>query len=232
MSSPLIDKLFRVTADRKFTLRGQTVHLYLRTIGAVDDAARNDYAVAASRKLLRKLRDTQSPEFLQYLDLDGVSREDMVEQTIMLKRPQFWRDAAVNAYREVDPEPPDNPTITEVVEAAEETERLDLAVEDERAQYVKDATEEFRQELEAMDEIDLMETLRMLRTDSLLNGTYVQASNAYTIFAATYCDRKYTKRYFSDPSEASNSDPQFLEELLAYYMELDVFAQRSDELKK
>lgn len=226
-----IDKLFRVTSERQITVRGVTRTVYLRTISGVEESARNDYAVSQSRAKLRALRQQGSPEWNQYMNMDGFSNEELIERAMNLKRPAFVRAALLNVHRTVDPEPPDHPTITEVAEAEEEMERLDGEVENERASYVSDLAKEYRERIVGLDVIALANEVRDLLTDALLSSAYNQASNCYTLFAACYEDDKYRRRYFTSAEEVAEADNAMIQELLAEYAEIDAFSQRPEELK-
>ena len=232
MGKPYLDKLFRVRNTLTLVVRGKEITLHLRTISGVDESARNDYAVGRSRTILKRLREPESAESQQFFGgIDTTERPDLIEQALRLRRPTHIKAALKAAYREQDPEPPDDPTLTQVVEAVEETARLDEQVEAERATFIGNLQAAYRKQLEEMDDLALALEVREMLTDAVLNATYTQASNAYTLYAAVYTDENYRKRYFASPDEAGECDPDFASQLVDAYIVLDAFSQQPGALK-
>jgi hypothetical protein len=227
-----IDKLFRVSCEREFSVRGKTVKLWVRTLGAANNAARNDYATTRTRALLSKIRREGTPEHERImLAPHDEHREELTARALLLSLRRF----AVEASREVVPndtaEPGDNPTITEVIESidAEETAKVEAVKEIDG--LAKSRLKQFEEELRAMDDIELVEKVVELTVDNALSAEFNHASDVATLYYSVFSDEKMKQRFFSSTEEVDEADNDFINQLLTCYAELDVYAVRPDELK-
>ncbi len=158
-------------------------------------------------------------------------RDELLARALLMRTGNLAYDISKEMTPRDTPEAPDDPTLTEIVEAedAEEAARIEL-LEDAEATARARALE-IKAELEAMDDIQLIEEVVKLTIDGALSAEFNRWSNFATLFNAAFTDKAMTKRYFDSPEEASEADPDFVQQILACYAELDVFFIRPDELK-
>jgi hypothetical protein len=208
------------------------VKLWVRTLGAANNAARNDYATTRTRALLSKIRREGTPEHERImLAPHDEHREELTARALLLSLRRF----AVEASREVVPndtaEPGDNPTITEVIESidAEETAKVEAVKEIDG--LAKSRLKQFEEELRAMDDIELVEKVVELTVDNALSAEFNHASDVATLYYSVFSDEKMKQRFFSSTEEVDEADNDFINQLLTCYAELDVYAVRPDELK-
>lgn len=226
-----VDRLMRVTSTVTISVRGKRKKLYLRTLGALNAQARTDYATSRTRKLLSKLRDESSEEYKMYLLSAESPRDDMLKRAYMMGLSRIYRETEDVVRPDDVMEPGDKPTITEVMEYENKREDADKDAQDERDRIAQEKYDQYKAELEAMDDIDLTEHLRELMTESILNGEWGKASNDATLYFSVFSDPGFKNRYFSSIEEVAESAPELYNDLVAAYVELDSYAGSPDELK-
>jgi len=227
-----IDRLMRVTSTVTISVRGKSQKIYLRTLGAINAQARTDYATSRTRKLLVALRDPQSEAYRTYLDaIEGTPREDMLQRAYMMGLARIYRDTKDEVRPDDVLEPSDNPTITEVMDYENRREQAETDALDERSRLAQEKYAAYKAELEAMDDIALVEQLRDLMIDSLLNSEWGKASNDATLYYCSFRDAGHKTHYFESVGEVAEADPELYNELVSAYVELDSFASAPDELK-
>jgi hypothetical protein len=228
-----VDRLFRVTLQREFAVRGQKKKLWLRTLGTAANAYREQYAVGKARLLLARIKHEGTSEHETYMLLPHEeARDELIARALMMNMRHLTSEVA----REVTPheslEAPEFPTLTEVVEAEEGEDIAHAETVAEINEVVKGRLQLYEEELQAMDDIDLIEEVVRLVIEGALSAEFNRASNAATLFHGVYTDKDFTKRFFISPEEVTEGDPSFIEQLLTAYAEIDVFASAPDELKK
>jgi hypothetical protein len=227
-----LDDLMRVTGTVEVTAHGHTRLYYLRTIGQDADDARRAFAVSKSRQTYRILQDHESSDYLEYiLDLETAEREHLERVCLVLKRREFQRQVSFEVMTENTPEPPSNPTPTDVVEAEEAEDIIQEDTDKRRVEWVDRMAKEYEEELHVKDIEALRELTIAMQTSAVTDNAFSRGFNAATLYWATFKDAKNKQRAFMSPSEVYDADPALYNALLTAYYEMDVFSADSDALK-
>lgn len=228
----IIDKLFRVSECREFVVHGKKVKLFVRTLGSAANAHRENYALARTRALLARIKREGSPENEMFmLAPHDEARDELLARALLMKTGGLAYEIAKDMVPADTPEAPDDPTLTEIVEAEDAAEAARIDMLDNAKATAKARAEEIKAELEAMDDIQLIEEVVKLTIDGALSAEFNRQSNFATLYNAVFTDKGMTKRYFDSPEEASEADPEFVDMLLGCYSELDVFFLKQEDLK-
>jgi hypothetical protein len=227
-----VDKLFRVTTERTVDARGTALKFWLRTLGASANAYREQYAIGAARSKLALIRREGTLENETYMLLPHQEhRDELIARALLINMRRLSQEVA----REFRPnevlEPPEFPTITEIVEAEDGEAVAEVAMQEEVNIAAKSRLRLYEEELQAMNEIDLVEEVVRLMVDGALSVEYNRASDAATLYNAVFSDAKFAQRFFESPQEVGEADPALVDQLLTCYAELDVFSTKPDELK-
>lgn len=228
-----LDDMMRVTHDEDVVTRGRKVHYWFRTLSAVEADARQDVASAAARSMYRRLKDQNSVEYMRYMqELYELPRAEIEELVLALNTSLVLKRAAEREIHQNDyPEPPDNPLLSEVIEAEEANEEIEQEVQTARAKWVEDEAEKYRQELAALPVEALMEEAKRLKTDQIANAAYSDAYVNCSLYYGVFKDKARRQRKFASPEEVGMCDPGLRSVLRSTYFDMDTFALEPDELK-
>ena len=227
-----IDKLFRVTLEREFSVRGQKLKLWLRTLGTAANAYREQYAIGRARTLLAMIRREGTLENDTYMLLPhSEHRDELIARALLMNMRHLTQEIARDARPDDVPEAPEFPTLTEIVEAEDAEEAAVIAMRDEVNAAAKSRLALYQEELQEMDDITLIEEVVRLMVDGALSQEFNRASDCGTLYGAVFTDAKFSQRLFSSPAEVGEADPELVAQLSTAYAEIDVYANRPDELK-
>jgi hypothetical protein len=227
-----LDDLLRVTAEVPLERRGKRFKVYLRTLGVAADDARRVYATRKARlahKALGVLDGIERQELLE--PLAQAKPEELIDLIVAMKNSEFWRDARFEIVPLDAPEPPDDPTVVDVVKVEEAQDAIDADLHKERAAYVERRTQEYRETCAQRDVADLREEANQARVDAQTNAAFSDAYMDATLYWAVYRDPQYKKHFFAGPEDVGEVDSAVREALLREYYELDAFSQDGDGLK-
>src|SRR6185369_12635007 len=189
----LMAKLFKWTT----TVEYNGVKFYQRIVGdsVIDDARRE--ALLESRKLRRELCDTDSSDYLIYLDpLEDLDDTELRESVIIVAMRDIMREYLQNTPRPAILELPDNPSqeLQEEYEAAhEEREKNYLA---DMTAHVDNWRVDFEKTLEGKDRNMIMGLAKKYRVDQACEDRFTQVFEDHVVCASIYADDKYKTRMF------------------------------------
>lgn len=227
-----LDDLLRVTAEVPLERRGKQFKVYLRTLGVAADDARRVYATRQARLVYKKLHDPESIERQELLEpLARAGRDDLIDLIVTMKRGDFIRDAQFEVVPLDTPEPPDEPTIIDIVETEETQDAIERDLAAERSAYVERRSAEYRAACADKSVDDLLAEANQLRIDAQVNAAFSDAYMDATLYWSVYRDPQYKKHFFSGPEGVGEIDPQVREALVREYYALDEFTQDPDGLK-
>jgi hypothetical protein len=227
-----LDALFRVKTKTEVTVRGQKRTYYLRTISEAAEDFRQNHAVAKARQAGRELKDTSSLAYEEFFgDIDEMTAEEIVETQLLLKRNEFEQEARREIHAEDSPEPPDNPTVADIVDNEEQLEEIAQAVEDERQKCAEEHLKAWRDEQVGKPIEELREGVRESRRLTAMNIAFSRGHRNATLYHAVYTDKKYEKKLFETVQEVYEADPNLTGQLTAAYNQLDAWSEKPEELK-
>lgn len=227
-----LDDLLRVTAEVPLERRGKRFKVYLRTLGVSADDARRAYATRKARLVYRNLSNQDSDERQALLEpLATLDRAALIDLVVAFKRNDFQRDARFEIVPLDAPEPPDNPTVVDIIEAEEAQDKAGLDVASERVAYVDRRSAEYRTACEVRDIADLRAEAGQARVDAQVNAAFSDAFMDATLYWAVYRDAKYKQHFFAGPDEVGEADSVLRDDLAREYYALDEFTQDVDGLK-
>jgi hypothetical protein len=190
----LMEKLFRW--KNKVTISG--IDFYVRVVSdqIVDDARRE--ALLESRKLRRDLRNTESEDYLIYIDplhdLDDDQLRTLITSNAMREVMQEYLNSNP---RPIMPQLGDNPTQEEQEEQEAFKEQRDAEYLAEMTSYVENWQKDFLAGLEKRDRDMLFAMAQKLRTDQICEDKFSEIFEERVVAASVYTDDKYKTRMFT-----------------------------------
>lgn len=230
MGEPKIDDLFRWFKETK--VGGKKI--WMRTLGASDDAARTRASIAAARVARgRLLRDT--PERQGLLNaMGGMTRSECLD-VIATWHEQMSRsivDSQPQAKLHVpDPPDPEEPTLEAVLEAEEEQEEVAERVEKNRESWIIESVQVLMKQYDAKSDEELFDIAMSREVEAHANHAYARWWEYETIARSCFTDEAMTKRMFESAEVVSGIGHRAKEMLIEEYYDLDRFARDTEALK-
>lgn len=225
-----LDKLMRITSSIQVKVRGKELVVYLRTLSVNDDAARRSFAFAAARSARMALRQEGSDLYEQKVAfLRDATPEEMIEIILSARRVRYWQEAINTIHQENEPEPPDNPSIGEILDAEEQEEAEIKSVEQKRQAYVDEQVTVNSEALRNRAAVELYTEALEAQTEMCLTDIYNRAWNQASLYGCCWQDKSFRTRFFDSPLEAGEMAPELQASLLTAYYELDSWTE--EELK-
>lgn len=226
MSQELLAKLFNF---KKEVVYKEEIHLWMRVPNdQVIDDARTD-ALLAARTLRRQLRDSQSKEYLLYLDsVEDFEEDDLYSACVTLAMRDVMRD-----YVNTNPKPPlpslgDYPTQEEQEEYAVAKAQRELDYAEGMRLYVESWREQYLGGLKRGGVERAKQIYKKLRTDRAAEDLFTEKFEESMISRSVFLDEACKKPAF-DPEQYKQAPSDFRRFVRDQMNELSV---GGDELKK
>jgi len=203
--------------------------LYVRLVGDVDYQQAQQYALVSSRKLRRKLKDTNSVEHQAlFLDIDDRKKEDLIYGTLMSEISNF-RDLAVadlgSEIFEIKV-PQDADTLEERENQQEAEEKLANEKAEKLRAKMEEKSEERKVELEKLS----IKELKDIFVESSINAKCLDEFSTifreYCIFSGTHKDSTFKTKAFADFEDFRNTSPNLKRQLIDAYLKLELTGEQ------
>lgn len=220
----LMNRLFKWKKQAEYN--GVTFYVRIVSDMVIEDARK--YALLASRKLRRDLRDPNSDAFFMHLD---VFEEYDIEQLIgfieVSGARQVMQDFINNNPKRVIESLHDNPSQEEIEQYEEAKEFRDKEYADTVTGVIDDWRKDFDAQLRQRSREELLILARRYEIDRVCENLFRQEFESYVVAASVYRDSGYKERMFT--VEEYKSLPTEVKNLLyATYNEINIGA---DEIK-
>lgn len=203
--------------------------LYVRLVGDVDYNHAQQHALVASRKLRKKLKDTNSVDHQAlFFDIDERNKEDVIFGILMAEIANF-RDLAVadlgDEIFEIKV-----PTNADTLEEREQQQEAEEKLANEKVEKLRMKMEEKSEERKAeLDKLSIKE-LRNIFMESSINSRCVDEFSTvfreYCIFSGTYKDPSFKQKAFDDFDDFRNISPNLKRPLIDAYLQLELSGEQ------
>lgn len=223
-----VDDLFRVCGEVE--VYGRKV--YLRTLTEAQDSTRVEYALEGARALRKKLRSDEGNKDHRFRNVLEMNEKELRDLAVMLHRTRMERTAINEVLQGDSPEPPENPSLGDVMDAMDANEEARKETERKRREWVDERVETFKNEIAEWGEDRLREWVRDETIASICDAEFATLFTRATIALCCYRDPEMKKPYFSDIDSVREASQRFHDVVLRAYRELDRFSfDGADELK-
>lgn len=227
---PGIDDLFRWFVSME--VGGKTV--WMRTLGAKDDAARTRAAISAARIVRSRMR-ADSPERRALIDaMAGNSRQDNLS-VLGVWHQQLSRVISMSEPKQSlhppDPVDPEEPTLEATIVAEEENEEATAKAKENRAAWVDDQVRVLVTQYDGKSDEELFQLALDKEIEAHVNHAYYEAWEYETLARASFLDDEFTQPMFKTAADAGEIGHYVKERMIARYLELDKFARDAEVLK-
>lgn len=190
----LMAKLFRWKTSVDFN----GVSFYLRVVSdaTVEDARK--YALLNSRQMRRSLRNSNTDEYMIYLDqYDDFTKSELNAFIQIAASKETMREYLSNNPRPQLDQLPDSPTQEQI----EEYEAARQANQEEYIKTMQDSIEvwrvDFEKALDTQTEDALRAMARKYRTDEVCENVFNAEFEAFIVASSVYGDDKYSRQLFT-----------------------------------
>jgi hypothetical protein len=206
--------------------------VYMKLLGDADLGRARVYALRKSAELRRKLKDTNSDEYLAWVrDISEVEVQDLINLITVFS----MREVSKNAREKVKIPTPKPPKTTANLEKMEDFQKQVDAYPEKRAKAIEDAvTKEIailQKSLKEKSKEELYRQYVKMLTDEFCERIAVDAFEDYQTYLGCYSDDTYKadKRFFEDFEAFDNLEPTIKLQFKDAYRSLDI---ELSELKK
>lgn len=217
-----LDKLWRWTVTDELELPdGKKLTVTARRLNKDGKASRDKYAFERARELKKKLEDTDSDEYKEFLlPAETLPREDILRALENKERMQLTAQARLEF---LSPSPSeketDATTLSERIEAMDEEDETLAGIEEERADWVEATLAENMAALEELSDEELVVLAKKTAVDNVCNAEWWTAYSDGCLRMGIFVD---SKPFFKDwPTEA---DDELKARLLELYRDADAAA--------
>lgn len=191
MSRELLQKLLKwrksVTYD--------DITFYIRIVTDQDIEESRKQALLESRKLRTKLRNTESDEYLLYLDfIQDITKDSLIEEIILLSSRRFIQEYITQNPRPILPKLGDFPSQEEQEEYEAAKDAREEEYLDNMQEYAKRWAEDFKAQLTTQSEDFVKNMYRSHRVDRVCEEIYQKEFEDRVVAASLYEDEKYNRR--------------------------------------
>ncbi|APU89197.1 hypothetical protein Rctr71_085 [Virus Rctr71] len=222
-----LGKFFRKYGEVQ--VAGGTV--YIRALSKPDTAERQRLAILAAQEARNEAKDKESAVYKAHVEpvLKSSDKGRLVESILGYERTEIVGRARTEIYQRDFPEAPESPTVSDLVDVAEESQRIEREVAEARRKYIEDATAARRSELEGMSAKALREECVKRVINGIVERAYADATYDATIYLCSFADKECKRRFLPDglttPAEIARSiaevPEQVYDAIAAAYAELD-----------
>jgi hypothetical protein len=224
---PTVDALFRVLGEAE--VYGKVV--YLRTLTEIQNEERVNHALKAARVMRRRLRTDEEFRAEKLDETACATRAELEKIALDLHRVRSER-AAVSEVVSLDhPEPPDDATITDVIDTMDENDDIERDVEDARKKWVDERVDAFKLEVQGWDDAKLREFVEEETVAGLCNREFNVAFDRATVALCCYESESRKKLMFSSIGDVMQVGDKFRSTVSEAYRKLDSFSGDSESLK-
>ncbi|MFH1290663.1 MAG: hypothetical protein ABIH92_04615 [Nanoarchaeota archaeon] len=200
--------------------------VYVRLVGDLDYQEAQQYALIASRKLRKKLRDKTTINYNSlFLDLEEKSKEDLTFGILMAEMGSF-RDLAVE---DLGDDVLKLPEYDSSLEEREEHQQKQEEVAQEKIDLLKAKMDEKYEERKKELNNKSTEELQQIYVASTINVKCLEVFSTtfrdYCCFSGTYID-KFTKKAFNSFEEYQNVVPMVKRQILDTYLSLEMSGEQ------
>ena len=219
-----------------------SVVVYLRTLSGIQDEQRTDAAFAASMTARAERKDEDSTLYKNHLaPLYTLDRESLKEVVRILQRGLYVRESRWRIEPYANPEPPEEvvsttgekvlskPGLEDMLDWQKQNEALREELEERRKQWVEEQMANLN--LDEMDDEALLEKAVQLHEGAIIERAYSKEWDDYTIFFASYKNKKCTRPFFASVQEVKDLPRHIWRRLATAYRELDTFSRDPEALK-
>ena len=203
--------------------------LYVRLVGDVDYNQAQQYALVSSRKLRKKLKDTNSVEHQAiFLDVDDRKKEDIIFGILMAEVSNFRDLAVADLGTEIFEVkiPKEAETLEDREQQQEAEENLVKEKSDKLRIKMEEKSEERKVELEKLS----IKELREIFLESSINAKCLDEFSIifreYCIFSGTYKDSTFKQKAFDDFEDFRNISPNLKRQLIDAYLQLELSGEQ------
>lgn len=206
--------------------------VYMKLLGDADLGRARVFALRKSSELRRKLKDTNSDEYLAWVrDINEVEKQDIINLIVAFS----MRDIANRARDSVKIPTPKPPKSDAKLEKMEDFQKQVDEYPEKKAQALKEfmekEVEKLMSSLESKSKEDLYRQYVKNLTDEFCEREAITAFEDYQTYLGCYLDDSYKadKRFFKEFEEFNNLEPTVKTQFKDAYKSLDI---ELSELKK
>lgn len=208
----------------------EIMKFYIRLIGDADINQARVHALRKSAEIRKKLRETQSDEYLAYIpDFEVVSKEQLIGALLMLKA----KEIGENVAKEVKvpfPSEPDSDATLEAQEAYQkELDDYPNKVNKEIEEKVRAQLEKEDLKIKGLDKEILFEEYKAYMVNDICEKTMYEDFKNSCVYYGTYKDSSCEERLFTSSVEVGSFPSEIKKQFVDAYSELEI---NTDFLKK
>ena len=190
----IMERLFLWKTEVNY--RGTVFHQRIVSDATIEDA--RQYALIASRKLRRELRDSASDAYLIHLDpMNDLSDEDLKNAIVYGESRAVVNDFIRSNPRRVVEKPGNDATLEDQEVYQAELEKRDTEYAEELRRNVELWEVDFRRAADKWDRERLVYQYTQLQTDSVCNAKFTEMFEQYVLAMSVYLDAKFKQRAFT-----------------------------------
>lgn len=203
--------------------------IYVRLVGDLDYQEAQQYALIASRKLRKKLRDKTTVNYDSlFLDLEEKVKGDLVFGILMAEMGTF-RDLAIDELGTDILKTPENISNLSLEERENQQDDQEKAAQ-EKVDILKAKMEEKHDERKKELDTKSMKDLRKLFISSTINVKCLEIFSTtfrdYCCFVGSYFDSKFTKKAFTSFDVYQNMVTMVKRQILDTYLDLELSGEQ------
>lgn len=206
--------------------------VYMKLLGDADLGRARVYALRKSAELRRKLKDTNSDEYLAWVrDINEVEIQDLINLITVFS----MRELSRNAREKVKIPTPKPPKTTAKLEKMEAFQKQVDDYPEKRAKVIEEAinkeVEILQKSLKEKDKEELYRQYVKMLVDEFCERMAIDAFEDYQTYLGCYIDDTYKSdaRFFKDFEDFDNLEPTVKTQFKDAYRSLDI---ELSELKK
>jgi len=206
--------------------------VYMKLLGDADLGRARVYALRKSAEMRRKLKDTNSDEYLAWVrSIDEVESEDLINLISVFSLREIAQSAR-NAVKVPMPKPPKSNAKLEKMEAFQKQvddypQKKQKAIQE----YIESEVEKLKKTLATKSKEELYRQYVKELTDEFCEREAITAFEDYQTYLGCYTDDSYRSdhRFFNSYEEFDNMEPTVKTQFKDAYRSLDI---ELSELKK